>query len=132
MQETFEARYVSLHVRVSNSAAMHLYRDTLGYKYNICFVQITLTIHRQMGVEHKYYADAEDAYDMRKTFEPRQRITLSLYDHLFAIGKQEDVSIEDVQATLARLELQQQLKQHEHKHEHKHGPGCDHKHDHNH
>lgn len=51
MKETFEARYASLHVRKSNSAAKHLYIETLGYK-----------VH---GVEAKYYADAEDAYDMR-------------------------------------------------------------------
>lgn len=32
MQESFEARYVSLHVRESNRAAFHLYKTTLGYK----------------------------------------------------------------------------------------------------
>lgn len=42
-------------VRVSNQAAIHLYVDTLGYEKN--------------DVEAKYYADGEDAYDMRKTFE---------------------------------------------------------------
>lgn len=54
MRETFAARYSSLHVRKSNEAAKHLYIDKLGYG-----------IH---GVESKYYADAEDAYDMRCTF----------------------------------------------------------------
>ena len=57
MQTSFKAHYVSLHVRESNYAAFHLYRDTLGYE-----------IH---DVESKYYADGEDAYDMRKAF-PRQ------------------------------------------------------------
>lgn len=52
MQEVFGAEYVSLHVRKSNRAAFHLYTETLGYK-----------IH---DVEAKYYADGEDAYDMRK------------------------------------------------------------------
>ena len=42
-------------VRVSNQAAIHLYVDTLGYEQN--------------DVEAKYYADGEDAYDMRKTFK---------------------------------------------------------------
>ncbi|KAF2108228.1 acyl-CoA N-acyltransferase [Lophiotrema nucula] len=51
MVETFSAHYVSLHVRVSNTAALHLYRDTLGF-----------TVDK---VEQKYYADGEDAYSMR-------------------------------------------------------------------
>ncbi|KAI4256229.1 MAG: hypothetical protein LQ352_002186 [Teloschistes flavicans] len=50
MVETFGARYVSLHVRMSNVAALHLYRDTLGFKVE--------------KVESKYYADGEDAYSM--------------------------------------------------------------------
>ncbi|TLS30236.1 hypothetical protein PpBr36_02409 [Pyricularia pennisetigena] len=51
MVETFGARYVSLHVRVSNQAAIHLYRDTLGFKNE--------------KTENKYYADGEDAYCMK-------------------------------------------------------------------
>ncbi|KAF2185594.1 acyl-CoA N-acyltransferase [Zopfia rhizophila CBS 207.26] len=51
MAETFSAHYVSLHVRISNTAALHLYRDTLGF-----------TVDK---VEPKYYADGEDAYSMR-------------------------------------------------------------------
>jgi N-alpha-acetyltransferase 10/11 len=51
MVETFAAQYVSLHVRVSNQAAIHLYRDTLGFKTE--------------KVENKYYADGEDAYCMK-------------------------------------------------------------------
>jgi hypothetical protein len=54
MRETFSARYSSLHVRKSNAAAKHLYVDKLGYDVN--------------DIEEKYYADAEDAYDMRCTF----------------------------------------------------------------
>ncbi|KAF4661309.1 N-alpha-acetyltransferase 10 [Perkinsus olseni] len=52
MHETFDAAYVSLHVRVSNTAALTLYRDTLGFK--------------QHDIEKQYYADKEDAFDMRK------------------------------------------------------------------
>jgi hypothetical protein len=52
MVETFNAQYVSLHVRVSNSAALHLYRDTLGFKTE--------------KIESKYYADGEDAYSMKQ------------------------------------------------------------------
>ncbi|KAL8694737.1 MAG: hypothetical protein Q9218_000663 [Villophora microphyllina] len=51
MVETFGAQYVSLHVRMSNVAALHLYRDTLGFKVE--------------KVESKYYADGEDAYSMK-------------------------------------------------------------------
>ena len=55
MAETYGASYVSLHVRVSNKAALALYRDTLGFKV--------------IGTEPKYYADGEDAYSMRMDLE---------------------------------------------------------------
>lgn len=51
MVETFGGHYVSLHVRVSNKAAIHLYRDTLGFKTE--------------KTESKYYADGEDAFCMK-------------------------------------------------------------------
>lgn len=51
MVETFGAQYVSLHVRMSNIAALRLYRDTLGFEVE--------------KVEPKYYADGEDAYSMK-------------------------------------------------------------------
>lgn len=52
MRETFKAEYVSLHVRKSNRAAFSLYTQSLNFE-----------IH---DIEAKYYADSEDAYDMRK------------------------------------------------------------------
>lgn len=52
MEQVYGSEYVSLHVRKSNRAAFRLYTETLGYK-----------IH---DIEAKYYADGEDAYDMRK------------------------------------------------------------------
>ncbi|KAJ3055882.1 N-terminal acetyltransferase A complex catalytic subunit ard1 [Rhizophlyctis rosea] len=55
MGEVFGAHYVSLHVRKSNRAALHLYRDTLKF-----------TVH---DVEKSYYADGEDAYAMRKNLK---------------------------------------------------------------
>jgi ribosomal protein S18 acetylase RimI-like enzyme len=60
MQQCFYAEYCSLHVRKSNTAAFHLYSQTLGY-----------AVHE---IERKYYADGEDAYDMRNTFavNPKQ------------------------------------------------------------
>ncbi|KAK4224427.1 acyl-CoA N-acyltransferase [Podospora fimiseda] len=51
MVETFNAQYVSLHVRVSNQAAIHLYRNTLGFATE--------------KTEAKYYADGEDAFCMK-------------------------------------------------------------------
>ncbi|KAK0387359.1 hypothetical protein NLU13_5672 [Sarocladium strictum] len=51
MVESFGAKYVSLHVRVSNAAARHLYETTLGFQNE--------------KVESKYYADGEDAFSMR-------------------------------------------------------------------
>ena len=58
LEEVYDAADVSLHVRVSNEAALHLYRDVLRYE--------------RVGVEKKYYADGEDAYNMRKTFRARR------------------------------------------------------------
>ena len=55
MDQVFGALFVSLHVRKSNRAAFHLYSETLQYEIN--------------DVERGYYADGEDAYDMRKTFK---------------------------------------------------------------
>jgi len=55
MEETFGSEHVSLHVRVTNRAAFTLYSENLGFEIN--------------DIEHKYYADKEDAYDMRKMFE---------------------------------------------------------------
>ena len=51
MVESHAAQYVSLHVRMSNTAALHLYRDRLGFKVE--------------KIESKYYADGEDAYSMK-------------------------------------------------------------------
>ena len=59
LRECYDAKDVSLHVRVSNEAAIHLYRDVLKYE--------------EVGVEAKYYADGEDAYNMRMTFREGPR-----------------------------------------------------------
>lgn len=55
MAESHRASYVSLHVRMSNTAALRLYRDTLGFEVE--------------KVESKYYADGEDAYAMHLKLE---------------------------------------------------------------
>lgn len=52
MVEVFDAEYVSLHVRESNYAALHLYEKTLRFT--------------RADTEARYYADGEDAYYMKK------------------------------------------------------------------
>ena len=55
MMKVYDAEYVSLHVRVTNRAAIGLYKDVLGFKI--------------MKTDIGYYADGEDAYDMRLYFK---------------------------------------------------------------
>ncbi|XP_021018842.1 N-alpha-acetyltransferase 11 [Mus caroli] len=67
MIENFGAKYVSLHVRKSNRAALHLYSNTLNFQVS--------------EVEPKYYADGEDAYAMKRdlsqmTDELRRQLVL--------------------------------------------------------
>lgn len=52
MEVAQDCKHVSLHVRVSNRAALGLYKDRL--KYDVSDVSVG------------YYADGEDAYEMRK------------------------------------------------------------------
>lgn len=52
MVDCFDAQYVSLHVRISNRAALGLYQNTLKFEIS--------------EVEPKYYADGEDAYAMKR------------------------------------------------------------------
>merc|ERR1712001_329038 len=52
MVETFNAKYVSLHVRKSNRAALNLYKMALKFEIS--------------EIEPKYYADGEDAYAMKR------------------------------------------------------------------
>ena len=72
MQEYFDADYVSLHVRVSNRPALHLYHNNLGFDIR--------------GIEKGYYADKEDAYKMRKYFKKEKKdkneITIEIKDEI--------------------------------------------------
>ncbi|KAG4092403.1 acyl-CoA N-acyltransferase [Neocallimastix lanati (nom. inval.)] len=56
MAEVFDAQFVSLHVRKSNRAALHLYKETMKFDVK--------------DIEKKYYADGEDAYAMSKNLIP--------------------------------------------------------------
>ncbi len=58
MKEVYDAEFCSLHVRVTNRAAIGLYKDALGYEI--------------VGVEEGYYADGEDAYDMKHIFKKKE------------------------------------------------------------
>jgi len=59
LYEEYSCEYVSLHVRASNRAALHLYRDTLQFQV--------------LSVEKGYYQDGEDAYYMKKELKDVQR-----------------------------------------------------------
>jgi N-alpha-acetyltransferase 10/11 len=63
MQECFQAQFCSLHVRKTNMAAFHLYSQTLGYSIT--------------EVEKGYYADGEDAYSMKCSFDRPNQLTVS-------------------------------------------------------
>jgi hypothetical protein len=76
MAETFNAHYVSLHVRVSNVAALHLYRDTLGF-----------TVDK---VEAKYYADGEDAYSMKMELDDLKEQLRDEEDEIFGTEGQDE------------------------------------------
>ena len=62
MKTVYEGHYCSLHVRISNRAAISLYKDVLGYEI--------------LKVEEAYYADKEDAYDMKLFFNETTRAKL--------------------------------------------------------
>uniref|UniRef100_A0A2K6SGE9 N-terminal amino-acid N(alpha)-acetyltransferase NatA n=1 Tax=Saimiri boliviensis boliviensis TaxID=39432 RepID=A0A2K6SGE9_SAIBB len=67
MIENFNAKYVSLHVRKSNRAALHLYSNTLNFHGGGCAPGLGLPPCSLISeVEPKYYADGEDAYAMKR------------------------------------------------------------------
>jgi hypothetical protein len=76
MAETFGAHYVSLHVRMSNTAALHLYRDTLGF-----------TVDK---VEAKYYADGEDAYSMKMELGEYREKMRDEEDEIFGVEAKDE------------------------------------------
>lgn len=74
MAEIYGGHYVSLHVRVSNVAALHLYRDTLGFIVD--------------KTEAKYYADGEDAFSMRMDLSDLKPIDAEGEDEGDAVGNE--------------------------------------------
>ncbi|XP_012660789.1 N-alpha-acetyltransferase 11 [Otolemur garnettii] len=80
MIENFSAKYVSLHVRKSNRAALHLYSNTLNFQVS--------------EVEPKYYADGEDAYAMKRDLsqmaeELRRKLDLKEKGGLLVLSSRE-------------------------------------------
>ena len=84
MEDVYGAEYVSLHVRKSNRAAFHLYSQTLRYAVN--------------GVEAKYYADNEDAYDMRLTLRGKAGIADLSKDLAPGDDDEEEVLVREAEA----------------------------------
>ncbi|XP_027628815.1 N-alpha-acetyltransferase 11 [Tupaia chinensis] len=81
MIENFSAKYVSLHVRKSNRAALHLYSNTLNFQVS--------------EVEPKYYADGEDAYAMKRDLsemadELRRKLELKDQGRYEVLGSREN------------------------------------------
>lgn len=82
-----QAKYVSLHVRKSNRAALNLYMNTLHFTIS--------------EIEPKYYADGEDAYAMRRELKSFDETKLP--DQVTDVGVKEvkdpKSSIIDVEST---------------------------------
>lgn len=95
MAEVFNAEYVSLHVRMSNVAALHLYRDTLGFEVE--------------KVESKYYADGEDAYAMKMDLrslqikEDPEQEDPDEGEEVGSMGKKEDAGAEKDKKVKVRI-----------------------------
>ena len=58
----YNCKYCNLHVRESNYAALHLYKDVLHFQYMLTFQWRS---HSLEEVDVKYYADQENGLSMR-------------------------------------------------------------------
>ena len=112
MQEYFDADFVSLHVRVSNRPALHLYHNNLGFDVR--------------GIEKEYYADKEDAYKMRKYFKkdkkPKDETTIEIkdeikYEDIKNVFEEVDINGEEI--PIENKEKEEEKKENEEKEEHK-------------
>lgn len=77
MVESFNAKFVSLHVRKSNRAAYSLYKKTLGFEIS--------------EIEPKYYADGEDAYAMKRdlvSFARQEKLLPANEEKFYEVKKQ--------------------------------------------
>lgn len=62
MIEVYNLKHCRLNVRETNYAAIHLYKDVLGFKY----MKVMSFICRQIDVDVKYYADGENGIRMEQ------------------------------------------------------------------
>ena len=117
MQEYYDADYVSLHVRVSNRPALHLYHNNLGFDVK--------------SVEKEYYADKEDAYKMRKYFKkdkkPKDEVTLDIkdeikYDDIKNVFEEVDINGEELPMENKEKEEEKDKNKEEKKKEENKGP----------
>ena len=88
----FGAAFVSLHVRKSNRAAFHLYAETLKYEIN--------------DIERGYYADGEDAYDMRCTFGRKEEAPRDGTPHGAAESATEDGAVAHVTEAVRKVAIE--------------------------
>lgn len=94
LREVHDAGYVSLHVRQSNRAALHLYRDTLEFEV--------------LKIEKGYYQDGEDAYAMKKVLDLKE---LAVVNFNHRKGKSNDQNEEQLEDDLTS-DLLENLVQH--------------------
>lgn len=94
LREVHDAEYVSLHVRQSNRAALHLYRDTLEFEV--------------LKIEKGYYQDGEDAYAMKKVLDLKE---LAVVNFNHRKGKSNDQNEEQLEDDLTS-DLLENLVQH--------------------
>lgn len=85
MKEYFDADYVSLHVRVTNRPALHLYHKNLGFDVK--------------GIEKEYYADKEDAYKMKKYFKKDKK------GNEATIVISDDIKYEDIKDVFEEVDI---------------------------
>jgi hypothetical protein len=87
MVDYYNASFASLHVRVSNRAALHMYKENLGFEI--------------LGIEKGYYADKEDAFKMKKYFkeEEKQKEASKI------IQLSSDVNWEDIKDTYEEVDI---------------------------
>jgi peptide alpha-N-acetyltransferase len=84
MKTVYEAEYCSLHVRRGNRAAIALYKDVLGFEV--------------MKIDDKYYADGEDAFDMRVYLSEKRDKKAAKKEGVSAAVTEEDATAKESEA----------------------------------
>ena len=87
MKAVSSTKKVTLHVRVSNRAALNLYSNSLKYEY------FNLTYFRNLETTVGYYADGEDAYLMRKILTDKYDLGLDAEDTIEIVKDGAEVTV---------------------------------------